>query len=175
MRADPIHHTNTVRRFIIAGGRRHYYELVERKGSFCGPGQANGQRSAREEPNSFYERSRVERDLGHRSGPTVADSEAIWKRLAGDHIGLCTLVNSLSRHLLERDFWPGLPFRAPYEWPVARTGLRRYGDTVNLVSLRQWHGVCDASILRWPRPSATIEACTSLSRRLGSLPVVPGV
>jgi hypothetical protein len=24
MRADPMHHTNTVRRFIIAGGRRHF-------------------------------------------------------------------------------------------------------------------------------------------------------
>ena len=66
-------------------------------------------RHAREEPNSFYERSRVERDLGHRSGPTVAGSEAIRKRLAGDHIGLCTLVNGLSRHLLEPDMRPGLP------------------------------------------------------------------
>ena len=123
MRADLIHHTNTVRRFIIAGGRRHFIASGE-EGLFCGPGQANGQRSAREEPNSFYERSRVERDLGHRSGPTVADSEAIRKRLAGEHIGWCTLVNSLSRHLLEPDFWPGiihgLPVtRAQFRWTSA--------------------------------------------------------
>jgi hypothetical protein len=48
-------------------------------------------------------------DLGHRSGPTVDDSEVIRKRLAGDHIGFRTLVNGLSRHLLEPDIRPGFP------------------------------------------------------------------
>jgi len=88
MRAGALHHTNTVRRFIITGGRRHFMP---------------------EKNPIHFTNDRGSRDLGHRSGPTVADSEAIRKRLAGDHIGLCTLVNSLSRHLLEPGMRPGLP------------------------------------------------------------------
>ena len=84
-----MHHTNTVRRFIIAGGRRHF--MPEKN------------------PIHFTNDRGLGETLGHRSGPTVAEPEAIRKRFAGDHIGLCTLVNSLSHHLLEPDIRPGFP------------------------------------------------------------------
>src|SRR6266853_2495546 len=56
-----------------------------------------------------------------------------------------------------------------------RSIICRQGCSRDRWLTRDWRKNREAACFKWPRPSATIEACTSLDRRLGSIPVVRGV